>query len=66
MTKEEFAKELNISVRYVEHHFPKIQEHLKKAGKLAIKRGRGSKAAYYIMDKGDLKYEGVNKNSRVF
>ena len=56
MTKEEFAKELNVSIHYVEHHFPKIQDHLKKAGKLAIKRGRGTAAAYYIIDKGDLKY----------
>ena len=61
MTREEFAKTLNISVHYVEHHFPKIQDHLKKAGKLAIKRGRGSNAAYYIMDKGDLRYGSGNE-----
>lgn len=60
MTREEFAKTLNVSEHYVTHHFPKIQEHLEKAGKLAIKRGRGATAAYYIINKGDLKYEDSN------
>lgn len=54
MTKEELAKELEISVHYLEHHFPRICESWRKKGIELRKIGKGKKAIYSIRKKGDL------------
>lgn len=63
MTVNELAQELNVSVHYIEHHFPRIKESWRKRGIILIKNGRGKSANYGILKQGEtaarFEYRGV-------
>lgn len=54
MTREELAKELDISENYIKHHFKDIQDRLKRRGRRLVKIGRGSATQYGIIEEGQL------------
>lgn len=57
MTREEMAAELQISVHYLEHHFPRIAESYEKKGIKLRKVGKGKTANYGIAKKNDLEFK---------
>ena len=57
MTREEMAAELQISVHYLEHHFPRIAKNCEKKGTKLLKIGKGKSAKYGIAKKGDLEFK---------
>jgi tRNA isopentenyl-2-thiomethyl-A-37 hydroxylase MiaE len=50
MTKEQVAEEIGVSVNEIIHHFPRLQERLRKRGIRLIKRGSGKYASYGLGD----------------
>ena len=54
MTGEEFAKKLNISVHYLEHHFPQIKKSWERKGYILVKIGRGKSAQYGMRRKDEV------------
>ena len=53
MTKAELMAEIGCTENAIDHHFPRLQEQMKKRGITLFKRGRGKKAEYGVMRKGD-------------
>ena len=54
MTREELAKELDVSEEYIKHHFKDIQNRLRRRGRRLVKIGRGSASQYGIIEEGQL------------
>lgn len=54
MTREELAKELDISENYIKHHFKDIQNRLERRGRRLVKIGRGPASQYGIIEEGQL------------
>ena len=54
ITREEMAAELQISVHYLEHHFPRIAASYERRGIKLLKIGKGKSANYGIRKKGQV------------
>lgn len=50
MNIEEFAREMNVSVYYVNHHWKDICKAASKRGKKLVKIGKGLKAEYGVIE----------------
>jgi hypothetical protein len=49
MTKEELSKFLGVSENEIIHHFPRLQEKMKKRNIILLKKGKGGNAVYGII-----------------
>lgn len=54
MNVEQLSKELNISIHYIEHHFPRIRDSMRKQGIILVKSGKGKNAQYGIGKVGEV------------